>query len=1132
VPAGQERRLVTVLFADVTGSTALGEQLDPERLRDVMDTFFVAMREEIEAEGGTVEKFIGDAVMAAFGVPVAHEDDPARALRAALRMRRRLEDVNRDLRSRFGVTLEVRTGVNMGEVLATIDPRPGEAMVTGDAVNAAARLEQVAEPGQIVASERTVRAARSFRSTPLGEIELKGKAERVNATLIIGESDGDERGIPGLHAPMVGRERELTLLRSVYERVAAERRPNLVTVYGEAGVGKSRLTHEFLDWARRQTQAPTIVRGRCLPYGDGVTYWPLAEILKGHADVLDTDPPGLVLEKIRTVGRTLLTTEVTPDPDRAAAALAFTVGVEDPSFPFADLEPREVRAESHAAWRSFFSALALDRPLVVVVEDIHWADPALLDLLEELADRIQGGVMFLCPSRPDLIAQRPGWGGGRRNVSSVALEPLSSGDADRLVSLLLAVDELPPTVHARILERAEGNPFFLEEIVRHLIDEGLIVRSGERWRASERIVDVQIPDNVQSVLAARIDLLAPSEKRTLQSAAVVGRVFWPSAVRLLLNGLGTDLAEHLGRLEGRELVQERLGSAMAGETEYIFKHILTRDVAYESLPRRERAQAHVTVARWIEDTAGERAREFVELLAYHYSTAVREWPSGTPHEIRGKAFDALLRASNDARSKLVVKKAQRMAHEAVTLAADDLERSTALDALAQAFFANYEGDMAWRYFREAADARLSAVQGTDARAAYLCARAAEMPTRWPGSMRTVPPAEEVRRYIDAGIARLPEGDSEERVRLLTAHALWPFGYPDYEMGPSELFEMERAGLEAADEALRLGKPNLASGALDAAGGVSGSRGLYGRAVAINERRIDLVPMLTDPLEIGDTFAAMAWCQHEIGRYAEAELVSSRGLDVVGGRAPIASIHLLAWRAVTRYRSGQWDGALEDLAAVQVLLGDRREDPPYFASPCFVAAALVHHWRGDVVEVDRILSYLMPLAVAIDSARLVPWIAKLLIARGDLDQAHRFLSAAPARWRVHAGMFLEGRMELVAAKHDWDATPPSIAEARAHATEAGLLALPMFADRLEGLAVMADGDADQAAELLGRSRDGLAGLDAVFDAALTELDLAIALAHSGKNAEARTTLEAAITTFERLGARALADRARAASSDLA
>jgi tetratricopeptide (TPR) repeat protein len=806
------------------------------------------------------------------------------------------------------------------------------------------------------------------------------------------------------------------------------------------------------------------------------------------------------------------------------------VGVDDPSFPFADLEPREVRAESHAAWRSFFSALAAERPLVVVVEDIHWADPALLDLLEELADRIQGGVMFLCPSRPDLTAQRPGWGGGRRNVSSVALEPLSSGDADRLVSLLLAVDDLPPTVHARILERAEGNPFFLEEIVRHLIDEELIVRSGERWRATERIVDVQIPDNVQSVLAARIDLLAPSEKRTLQSAAVVGRVFWPSAVRLLLNGQAPDLTEHLGRLEGRELVQERLGSAMAGETEYIFKHILTRDVAYESLPRRERAQAHVTVARWIENTAGERAREFVELLAYHYSTAVREWPSGTPHEIRGKAFDALLRASNDARSKLVVKKAQRMADEAVALAADDLERSTALDALAQAFFANYEGDVAWRYFREAADARLSAVQGTDARAAYLCARAAEMPTRWPGSMRTVPPAEEVRRYIDAGIARLPDGDSEERVRLLTAHALWPFGYPDYEMEPSELFEIERAGLEAADEALRLGKPNLASGALDAAGGVSGSRGMYGRAFAINERRIELVPMLTDPLEIGDAFAAMAWCQHEIGRYAEAERVSSQGLDAVDGRAPITSIHLLAWRAVTRYRTGRWEGVLDDLATIQALLGDRREDPPYFAASSFVAAALVHHRRGNVVEVDRMLSYLMPLAVAIDSARLVPWMAKLLIARGDLDEAHRFLSSPPDRWRVHAGMFMEGRMELAAARHDWDVASPLIEEARAHADEGGLLALPMFADRLEGLAAMADGAAIHAAELFGRARDGLVQLDAVFDAAMIEIDLAGALTRTGRSEEAETALHSGIATFERLGASALAGRARAASSD--
>ena len=1120
---------MTVLFADVTGSTALGEQLDPERLREVMDAYFGAMREEIEAEGGTVEKFIGDAVMAAFGVPVAHEDDPARALRAALRMRRRLEDVNRDLESRFGVTLQVRTGVNTGEVLATIDPKPGEAMVTGDAVNAAARLEQVAEPGQIVASERTVRAARTFRSTPLGEIELKGKADRVIAALVLEETEGAGRGVPGLHAPMVGRERELTLLRSVYERVAAEGRPNLVTVYGEAGVGKSRLTHEFVAWTRQQPQAPRVVRGRCLPYGDGVTYWPLAEILKGHANVLDTDPPGLVLEKIRTVGRTLLTTDVTADPDRAAAALAFTVGVEDPTFPFAELEPREVRVESHSAWRSFFSALAIEQPLVVVIEDIHWADPALLDLLEELADRVQGGVMFLCPSRPDLTAHRPGWGGGRRNVSSVALEPLSSDESDRLVTLLLSVEELPSTVHARILERAEGNPFFLEEIVRHLIDEGLIVRSGERWRASERIVDVKIPDNVQSVLAARIDLLAPSEKRTLQSAAVVGRVFWPSAVRLLLNGQASDLTEHLGSLEGRELVQERLGSAMAGEVEYIFKHILTRDVAYESLPRRDRAQAHVIVARWIEETAGERAREFVELLAYHYSTAVGEWPGGTPDEIRAKAFDALLRASNDARSKLVVKKAQRMAQEAVGLAADDIERSAALDVLAQAFFDNYEGDMAWRYFCEAAEARLSATQGTDARAAYLCARAAELPTRWPGSMRTVPPADEVRRYIDAGLARLPEGDSEESVRLLTVHALWPFGFPDYDMDLRELYDNERSGLEAADQALRLGRPNLASGALDAASGVSGSRGLYGRALEINERRIELVPLVTDPLEVGDTFAAMAWSQHEIGRYAEAEGVSTRGIAQVEGRAPIADIHLRAWRAVARYRTGRWDGVLEDLAVIQRYLDDRREDPPYFASHAYVAAALVRHWRGGSAEVDQILGYLLPLADAIDSARLVPWISKLLIARGDLTQADRLLSAPPDRWRSHAGMFIEARMELVAAADDWENASSFIAEARAHASEAGLVALPLFADRLEGLAAMANGDAVRAASLLERAVDGLTLLDAAFDVALTNVDLAAAVTHLGRHAEARTVIDAAISTFERLGARALADRAIAAST---
>jgi class 3 adenylate cyclase len=295
VPA-DERKLVTIVFADVTGSTSLGERLDPERLSEVLTTYFSAMREEVEAEGGTVEKFIGDAVMAAFGVPVAHEDDAARALHAALRMQRRLVGVNEELAAAHDVRLQIRIGVNTGEVLATPNPKPGDAMVAGDAVNAAARLETSAEPGQIVVSERTARSVRGFRFEEIGQLELRGKSVPVRALRLVGEGPRvQERGVPGLRAPMVGRDPELGFLRSVYRRVVEERRPNLVTVYGDPGVGKSRLSAEFLAWAEAEEPPPSIVRGRCLPYGDGVTYWPLAEILKALAAVRDSDEPEVAL---------------------------------------------------------------------------------------------------------------------------------------------------------------------------------------------------------------------------------------------------------------------------------------------------------------------------------------------------------------------------------------------------------------------------------------------------------------------------------------------------------------------------------------------------------------------------------------------------------------------------------------------------------------------------------------------------------------------------------------------------------------------------------------------------------------------------------------------------------------------
>jgi len=1121
--AGQERKVVTVLFADVTGSTALGERLDPERFREVMQSYGSAMREEIEAEGGIVEKFIGDAVMAAFGVPAAHEDDPERALRASLRMMRRLEELNGDLVRVYDVSLQIRVGINTGEVLAATSPEPGEAMVTGDAVNAASRLQGVADPGAIFVSQRTADAVRGFSFEDRGLHELKGKRERVRAFRLVEETGLGSRGVPGLSAPMVGRDTELEVLRSVYERVVGERRPHLVTLYGDAGVGKSRLTGEFLAWAETSEPPPLVLRGRCLPYGDGITYWPLAEILKGHAGILDSDPPELAVEKVRKTGRDLLTQEVATDPARSTAALAYTVGLEDPEVSFADAGPREVRDELHAAWRSFFTALSLSGPVTVVIEDIHWADPVLLDLLDELAEQSEGPVLFLCPSRPDLTAKRPSWGGGRRNMSSLALDPLSSNEAERLVRLLLTVDDLPSSVHRRILERAEGNPFFLEEIVRRLIDGGLLRREGDRWRATVGIEEVDIPDTVQAVLASRIDLLDAGDKRLLQAASVVGRVFWTGPITELTGVSGSDAGDAFRRLEERELVSSRAGSTLSGQREYIFKHVLTRDVAYESLPRRDRADAHSSVAGWLERTAGERAGEFAELLAYHYATAAGlagetgDEPNG---DLRSAAVRWLLRASATARLRLVPRKAARLAEDALAFAAGDLERTDALESLAEAFLVAFTGDLAWRYFREAALV-CDAAQPRDARrVAYLAARASEIAIRWPGSMRGgTPPEADVRTMLDLAATNLPPGDSEERVRVLGLRASWPFAFPDETLTDEQLGSFANMGREAAGIAIRLGRPELASFALDNAQGAWSSVGNYREALSLWHERAAIMDGVTDVVEIGDFYAMGSWGYYETGRYPQALEVSGQGLAAVSGRGPNVEIHLRSWRCVTFCRLGSWDAALEEFRLLRELLDDRRDEPPYFAAHAFGTAALMHDARGDVVESDR-LSGLLSTLERRTSGRLYPFLLRYALRRGDLVRARSL--ERPINWAVHKGDALEAESELVVASEAWEGVDARVEGMRAHAEKTDAQSVFAFADRLEGRAAAAAGDAARSEASLRSAIDRFDRLGTPWERALTEVELAGVFASGARDDEAQAIIAPALVTFE--GLRAVRDLA--------
>jgi class 3 adenylate cyclase/tetratricopeptide (TPR) repeat protein len=1127
-PTSEERKLVTVLFADVTGSTRLGEQLDPEQLRDVMTSFFDAMRREIEAEGGTVEKFIGDAVMAAFGVPAAHEDDPSRALRAAMRMRDRLHELNGRLQPRYGVSLEMRIGVNTGEVLAVTAPRPGEAMVAGDAVNVAARLEQTAQPGQIQVGERTSRAARGFRFGSASGLDLKGKTGAIPARELLGETVSEGRGIPGLSAPMVGRDQELAILQSVYSRVSSEGRPHLVTIYGDAGVGKSRLTSEFLRWVDEGEPVPMTLRGRCLPYGEGITYWPLAEILKSCAGVLDTDPPELALEKIKKLGEDLFTAEVTTAPAQATAALAYTVGVEDPKISFRELSPRHVRSETHSAWRSFFSALSARQPVVVVIEDIHWADPAMLDMLEELAERVEGPVLFICPSRPELTARRPGWGGGRRNVSGISLEPLAMADANQLIALLLAVEELPASVHDRILERAEGNPFYLEEIVGQLIDAGQIVRDGERWRAVAEIEDVAIPDTVQAVLAARIDLLPPEDKRAVQLASVVGRVFWTGPLQRLSDAGTEGVEDALDRLQDRALVSARMTSTIAGQREFIFKHVLTRDVAYESLPRRDRADAHVTVARWIEEIAGERWLEFVELLAHHYATGYEHIRARAEHgrdeELRSKAFQYLIKASRDARSKLASEKATALGEQALAIAKENVERALALEAIGNAALDQYSGDEAWRCFSQAAEARAKGTgddEETRLALAMTCARACEVPTRWPGAMRTVPEEADTRRFLELGLRVVPEGDNEPRVRLMMAQAFMPWAYPKPDHVDEDFAAAQGLGEHGAKMALRIDRPNLASGCLDAVSATMMVQGRYVDSKRAIERRLEIVDRIQDPLEVGDIHALASWVANYIGLYRSAVTYAERGFELTAGQMPSAAVHCQSWKALGLFRLGEWDRFLEAFAVLQDLLGSRRTDPPYFASLPFGAAALVHVIQGDDPAADRVFAVIDDLSARkgprMESMRGLGALA--LARRGESDRARQLLRAiATEKVTELAPAVLPVECELVWEERDWQRIPSVLEDARTASATGQLLALPAFADRLEGRWHLAEGRHEQAAALLQRARDAFERIEAKWELACTDLDLARTLIASGQSTPARHLLEAVHDVFEELSAR--------------
>jgi class 3 adenylate cyclase/tetratricopeptide (TPR) repeat protein len=609
---GEERKVISILFVDLVGFTARSHGADPEDVRAALVPYHSLLKREIETFGGTVEKFIGDAVMAVFGAPVAHEDDAERAVRAALR----IIDAIADLNERNTLDLSVRAAVNTGEGLIALRARTeaGESMVTGDIVNTASRLQNVAPVDGVVVGEITYRSTKdSIDYEELAPVMVKGKPEPIPVWRALSARSrfGVDANV-AFRTPFIGRDYELTTLKLAYARATRESSLQLATIVGEPGVGKSRLLAEFSSFIDEQEELIFWRQGRSLPYGEGITFWALGEVVKAQAGILESDSSEEAASKLRDA-----ISVAVKEPGEHPwffSRLGPLVGIDVPG----DTPQKE---ESFTAWRRFLEAIAERGPLIVAFEDLHWADPSLLEFIEHLADWVKGVPMFIvCIARPELYDRHPNWGGGKRNITVVSLAPLNDSETAQLISSLLSQAVLPAEVHSTLLERAGGNPLYAEEFVRMLSDRGILIRKGRILTLADG-AEIPVPDSVQALIAARLDTLTPERKSLLQDASIAGKVFWSGALAALGGQDDEQIQRGLRELGDKELVRPSRNSSMEGEHEYSFWHALIRDVSYSQIPRAARAEKHRAMAAWIESTA-ERLDDYAEVLAHHYSTAL------------------------------------------------------------------------------------------------------------------------------------------------------------------------------------------------------------------------------------------------------------------------------------------------------------------------------------------------------------------------------------------------------------------------------------------------------------------------------------------------------------------------------
>jgi class 3 adenylate cyclase/tetratricopeptide (TPR) repeat protein len=894
-PEREERKIVTVLFCDLVGFTAASEAADPENARSRIRPYHARLRKVIEGHGGTVEKFIGDAVMAVFGAPVAHEDDAERAVRAGLRILEAIEKLNEQDPA---LSLRVRIGINTGEAVVVLESRPkeGEGIVTGDVVNTASRVQAAAPVDGILVSERTHDATKDaieYEKSP--PVVAKGKSKPIPVRRALRARSRIALVRP--HAtPFVGRTRELSLLTDALAHAHAERQPQLVTLVGVPGIGKSRLVYELSRAADREPELIAWRQGRCLPYGEGVTFWALAEIVKGHAGILDTDSVEQAERKLRDVA-----------PEYwIFSQLRPLVGLGSDGD-----EDGDRREESFVAWRSFLEGIAAERPLVLIFEDFHWADRNLVDFIDHLVDWASGvPLLVVCTARPELLDERPGWGGGKTNALTISLSALSDEETARLVGGLIQRAVLPAETQEALLVRAGGNPLYAEQYARLL----------------EEAEGLPLPESVQAIIAARLDALAPEQKALLQDAAVVGKSFWLGAITSISGEDRADATGALHALERRGFVRRERESSIEGDTEYAFLHVLIRDVAYGQITRVRRADKHRLAAAWLAGLG--RSEDQAELLAHHYGEALElaRAARGDTSALEEPARRALRDAGDRALTLGAFQQAQQFYERALAVwPADDPERPRVQYRRARAYFHGVDETRS-DLIEEARDALIAAHDHeTAAEATVLLA--------W--SVRSAGRASEAVEFARAAAELLenaPPSAAKTFVLANWARMLFIVAGQDVEGA-----EVARRALVMAEE---LGLEEVKANALATAG--------YARVqnddfdgITDMEAGLQLTLEHGSPFEITRVHNNLLFAYWAAGRVQDAKQLLPRYLEL-NERYGLSTLFPQGVAAGDAYSTGAWDEAAQRLDEMPL------QTPHSENSVCLCLRARMRLARDDLV----------------------------------------------------------------------------------------------------------------------------------------------------------------------------------------